>query len=576
MPVRKSAEASAGYDIYPSFPLQEGVIFHQFQSLAQHIKSHKTVIIDGYIGVLWDDVKQHLQEAIENLEVETCWVDVSLAFKPHVEIEKLVAPFLGGDDPLFGSRTDLHLTDFFNPGKLKKIASCHPEFITIIYGCGSFLTGAQGLNIYLDVPKNEIQYRSRAGSVANLGCSIAQDPKKMYKRFYFVDWIVLNRHKEQFIDHVDVFADAQRPGEITWADGNSVRVTFDAMSVNYFRVRPWFEPGTWGGEWIKNHIPGLNPDVPNYAWSFELISPENGLILESDGNLLELSFDWLMYHNASQVLGHCHQRFGNEFPIRFDFLDTFSGGNLSVQCHPGKEYMKTNFGEDFTQEETYYILDAAPDASVFLGFVDNIDPGEFRKALDTSALEQSPIEIEKYAQKHPSKKHDHFLIPPGTIHASGVNNLVLEISSTPYIFTFKLYDWMRPDLDGIPRQLNIARGMENLHFEYSGDFVTNELIVKPVLLNEGRDWKLWHLPTHPGHLFSVNRYEFTREITIANDGRCHVLSLVEGSAIIVYTKAGMTQRFCYAETFVIPAAAGSYRVINESPELAMLVMAFVK
>ncbi len=576
MPAQKPADDSAGYDIFPSFPLQEGVIYRQFQSLAAHIKNHRVVIIDGYIGVLWDELKEHLNEALENLAVETYWVDVSHAFKPLVEIEFLVEPFLGGADPLFGSRTDLQLSDFFDVVKLKKIASDRSGFMTILYGSGAFLTGVKGLNIYVDLPKNEIQYRSRAGSVANLGCSIAQDPKKMYKRFYFVDWIVLNRHKEQFIDHVDVFADAQRPGEITWAAGNSVRATFDAMAVNYFRVRPWFEPGTWGGEWIKNHIRGLNPLVPNYAWSFELISPENGLILESEGNLLELSFDWLMYRNASQVLGHCHQRFGNEFPIRFDFLDTFAGGNLSVQCHPRREYMSANFGEHFTQEETYYILDAAPDASVFLGFADNIDPVEFREALETSALEQSPIEIEKYVQKHPSKKHDHFLIPPGTIHASGVNNLVLEISSTPYIFTFKLYDWIRPDLDGKPRQLNITRGMDNLHFEYSGDFVTNELIAKPVLLKEGRNWKMWHLPTHPDHLFSVHRYEFTREITIATDGRCHVLSLVEGSAVVVCTKSGMQQRFSYAETFVIPAAAGSYRVINESPELAMLVMAFVK
>jgi len=576
LPALKPASRHSGYNPFPSFPLQRGSVSRGIPSLAAHLSAHTTVIIDGYIGILWDDLRERMDESFNTLGIRASWIDVSCALRSQEEIGKLAEPFLGGDDPLFGTRTGLQLPDFFDHEKLHEIAGRTAEMLTICYGTGAFLTGLNGLNVYIDLPKNEIQYRSRAGSITNLGMPQPDDPKKMYKRFYFIDWIVLNRHKEIFLDQIDVFADGQRPDDITWAAGDDIRNTLDAMSVNFFRVRPWFEPGAWGGNWIRTHIKGLSDEVPNYAWSFELISPENGLLIESENRLLELSFDWLMYRSAPLVLGNCHARFGNEFPIRFDFLDTMAGGNLSIQCHPHKEYMKSHFGEEFTQEEAYYILDAEPDATVYLGFRDEADPEVLREALETSFHDRQPLDVERFVQKHPSRKHDFFLIPPGTVHGAGRNNLVLEISSTPYIFTFKLYDWLRPDLDGKPRQLSISRGMDNLRFDRYGDTVIRELISSPVLIDKGQNWELWRLPTHADHLYDVHRVEFTGEIHVETEGRCHVLSLVEGAGIVVKTAAGMQQKFSYAETFIIPAAAGSYRVINESASKAMLIKAFVK
>lgn len=564
MPARPIPAAS-GYDIYPAHDIGPGRIAVGHDAVAAMLGTRGTIVLDGYPAVAWEQLRSSLAAAWEAMGVSSEWVAVEAALRPQNELDELAAPYLGGDDPLFGTAFTKELGELFDPASLQSLRPSADADVTVLYGTGAALAGWPGVLAWVEVPKNEIQFRARAGQPTNLGCARVLPAKAAYKRAYFVDWPLMNRHKQALLASIDVLLDEQRSDEPTAITGTDLRDALTKLTRSQVRARPWFEPGSWGGQWMKQHIPQLPQDTPNYAWSFELISPENGIVLSSDGIVLEVPFDTLLLHDHHAVLGESADRFGPEFPIRFDFLDTFAGGNLSIQVHPRPDYARSHFGERFTQDETYYILDCAPGASVYLGFTEDIDPDVFRQTLEWSAATGEPVEIDRFVQRHPAARHDLFLIPHGTIHGSGTDNLVLEISATPYIFTFKMYDWVRPDLDGRPRPLNIERGMANAFFDRRGARVAREFVSRPEVVADGADWRVVHLPTHPDHFYDVHRIELDRgAFDLRTRGSVQVMSLVEGDAVWVEA-GGRSVRYAYAETFVVPAAAESVRLHCERP-----------
>lgn len=565
-----------GYNIYPVFSLESNKIFSGYASLTQWIIAQKNVLIEGYAGVFWDIVQENIDHCLEKEGITANWIKTSDYLKPVSEIDELVAPFLGTENSVWGTKCTLTLSDLYQMDQFSAVLADDNAAINIIIGPGAALASWGSPVLYIDLPKNELQFRMRAGSINNLGAVELAENFKMYKRFYFVDWVLLNHHKKAILDRIATMADGQWPDQINWMYQADLKDGLHSMSQSVIRVRPWFEPGAWGGQWIRERIKHLNKDVVNYAWSFELIVPENGLVFESSGNLLEVSFDILMFTNQQQVLGKHAAVFGDEFPIRFDFLDTYDGGNLSIQCHPRLNYIRENFGEKITQDETYYILDCEENAAVYLGFQDDIEPAAFKAVLKDSEENAKEIDIKQYVQVHQAKKHDLFLIPNGTVHSAGKGNLVLEISATPYIFTFKMYDWVRLDLEGKPRPINIDHAFNNLDFNRKGEQVKKELISSPSVIEQEEGWQVVHLPTHADHFYDVHRLEFDTCILRNTDNCCHIMMLVEGGSISIETADGTLHTYAYAETFVVPAAAGSYTLTNLGKDRAKVILAFLK
>ena len=127
----------------------------------------------------------------------------------------------------------------------------------------------------------------------------------------------------------------------------------------------------------------LDKSVTNYGWCFDCVPEENSLLFNIKDELFEMPSINLIFLKTREILGDpVEARFGDSFPIRFDLLDTMEGGNLSLQVHPTTQYSRDNFGLPYTQDESYYVVDAKEDAQVYLGLKKGIDKDEMIADLE--------------------------------------------------------------------------------------------------------------------------------------------------------------------------------------------------
>ena len=488
------------------------------------------------------------------------------AMRSPTEIEQIVVPFLGGDDPVFGFLSDLTLPKFFDPQRLNHLRSqiaAKDSGLIVVIGCGASLLHGGDLLVYADLARWEAQQRFRRGAASNLGAENCGAPASyQYKRSYFVDWRVADRWKKPLISTWDFYLDTHCSNAPKLVDGDTIRRGLRHTSLQPFRVVPFFDPAPWGGQWMKE-VCDLDRSVENYGWCFDCVPEENSLLMQIGDATIEMPSLNLVFSHPKNLLGDAvHARFGEEFPIRFDFLDTMGGGNLSFQVHPLTEHIQQHFGMQYTQDESYYLLDATQDSTVYLGIKDNVDRDAMIADLEAANSDGANFPAERYVNRWSAKKHDHFLIPAGTVHCSGANAMVLEISATPYIFTFKMWDWGRLGLDGKPRPIHLEHGIKNIQWNRSATWVKEQLINRIEPLNSGPGWREERTGLHELEFIETRRHWFTRTVPHHTDGGVNVLNLAQGREAVVESPHGAFDPFVvhYAETFIVPAAVGAYTI----------------
>jgi mannose-6-phosphate isomerase class I len=519
----------------------------------------RVVCVECYPGVLVDEVRQQLAALLDPALVVST-VDLLL---PPDELDRKFAALLT-DDPVFGVMNRVEIEDFFDQEKLRHArqriaqweATASASGIALVIGTGAVLVAPEHrLLIYADMARWEIQQRQRRGEIGNLGAdNLNELPSLKYKRGFFLDWRAADRLKQLVWNGIDFLLDTNAPAHPKMVSGEALRAGLRAAVCRPFRVVPFFDPGPWGGHWMEE-VCNLPRNAPNFAWCFDCVPEENSLLLGFGDARVEIPAIDLVFAHPRELLGeNIFARLGAEFPIRFDFLDTVGGGNLSLQVHPLTSYIREHFGLEYTQDESYYMLDAKQDACVYLGLKDGIDPTAMLRDLET-AQTSGAFDAERYVNKWPAKKHDHFLIPAGTIHCSGRDSMVLEISATPYIFTFKLWDWGRAGLDGRLRPIH-------LQWDRTTDWVRHSLINRVQPLAAGDGWREERTGLHELEFIETRRHWFTGTVPHETGGQVNVLNLVEGAEAVVESPSGAFEPFVvhHVETFIVPAGVGPYTI----------------
>jgi len=544
------------------------------------LEKKRCIVFEVYPGV---DIER-LISFLESTQLGKV-IGMNSLYKSEEEIRTMTQKNLT-EDVLFGFISPLKIQDFLDQNKVSALNEhLHIDSSNVfIVGTGaSAVAGDDCPILYFDLSRWEIIQRFRKQVVDGIGVNSRKEPVSLqYKRGYFNDWKVADRLKEKVFHKVSYWVDTHKSESPVIIDQKLFMTGINQIIKGPFRVVPFFDAAPWGGQWMKAQF-DLPKDKENYGWGFDCVPEENSILFDFNGIKYEFPAVNLVLLKSKELLGEqVEARFGKDFPIRFDFLDTVEGGNLSLQVHPTVHFTKENFGLHYTQDESYYMVYAEPDAKIYLGLRDTVGDGEaLFNDLKRAQEEGTSFDAEKYVNIYPVHKHDHFLIPSGTIHCSGTNSVVLEISSTPNLFTFKLWDWERLGLDGKPRPINIDRGKEVLNLQYKEKYTKENLVNKIEQTDSGDGWVEEKTGLHPNEFIEVRRHRFRKPVLHTSGPSVNVLNLVEGEEVIVESPEGAFEPFVvhYAETFIIPASLGKYRIrpigLSEDKE-CVTVKAYVR
>jgi mannose-6-phosphate isomerase len=252
--------------------------------------------------------------------------------------------------------------------------------------------------------------------------------------------------------------------------------------------QPRYKDRVWGGRELERLYGKRLPADTPIGESWEIADRPGDASLIANGPLAGRNLRWLMENHASEVLGGAKPAAEGRFPLLCKILDARE--KLSLQVHPPASKAKELRGEPKT--EMWYIADAAPDASLYVGLKRGVTRAEFEAKIADGSVADCFHRI-------PVRAGDAMFLPSGRVHAIGDGLVIFEIQQNSDT-TYRVFDWNRVGLDGKPRELHIAQSLASIDFNdfepklAPPDFVADGAIQKRPLVIDPlfnvTEWKL--------------------------------------------------------------------------------------
>lgn len=550
------------------------------------------VALDGYTTAKWDLFVSLMARECDLLGLQFEAVDCNArTLKSGREIDALIDPLLIWDtkvDPtlLYGKVYHGGYEGLLDKEKAETFrnelpAMRTPGKIVAVYGYGCLIPAFRDLydvKVFFDLTPQKSMLRIRAGEYANLGKTHTGIINRTIRRCYYCD----------FENAVQLRKELFAAGAIDWYVLDNDRANLQMMPftafanicaqlVKYpFRAKPCYLEGVWGGSYMKKlrHLP---EKMRNAAWVFDFIPMEVSVLVEAGAELLDINYCSFVHKEGLSLMGEkCVRKYQGYFPIRFNWDDSYhSTGNMSIQCHSGGVFNVENYNEFGRQDESYYVVITGHEAKTFIGFRDDADIPAFFREIEAADTDHVPCDYMKYVSYEESRPGLQVMLPAGTIHSSGRNQVILEIGSlTIGSYTYKMYDYLRLDFDGKQRPIHTRLGELNvnqerrhsvIHDPASKDYIVQE----PRLDCEGEGWKEYILGENPQMYISLRRLEFDSRCEQDTRGeKFHVLTLVDGDGIRIRSKAHPERCFDldFMEIACVPASMGEYVIENRGKE----------
>lgn len=537
-------------------------------------KNHSSLLLDGYISASFDDLMEALKAVAEEKGLGFHALSMTELYKSEEEINTMTAqslPLNYEDDPvlLFGKIYRGVMDDFIDPEKLSKTEELlKQDGIKVIYGQGSSakILRDKGESIaYVDITPKVCTIRSRNAEYKNIGDQESRPFRALMRRNYYVDYEVTVKNRRELLlnDLIDYYIMGSDPTCFYMVDQDGFNDIMETLVEYPFRAKPVYLEGIWGGEFIRKVRKIPMEAASNLAWIFDFIPMEVSVVVDVNGEKLDIPFQTFMHKEGLKLMGEkAYREFDGYFPIRFNYDDTYhSNGNMSIQCHPYEDFVIENYDEFGRQDEGYYVVATGHGARTYLGFKG--DGREFLELAKESEVNHRDIDYKQYINSVQSIPGRQVMLPAGTIHASGRNQVVLETGSlTIGSYTYKVFDYNRREKDGTLRPIHTKNAEKVLHFERDSQWVDENVAIEPILLDEKEGYAEYIVGKTDLMYYETHRIEMNQGVSYegTNNNQFTVFSVVDGEEVKVYSKSNPD--FCYTANFldiiVIPATITDY------------------